>query len=157
MVSILYLERAENELELARIVFKITNDEKLQKEVFMLKKPLTFYSSVISHSYSCISYSAKAYLGTKNVKTEAPEEHKKTYEALKKLVDAGEMDVELLRIYEKIMIRADVLLGIFQKEKSKRGLFTYQPLPQANREPPSESLNNAETFFRNMYNLCNPT
>jgi uncharacterized protein (UPF0332 family) len=127
----------------------------LQKGVFLLKRPITFYSSVISHSYYCIFYRAKAYLNLKSIKADAPEEHRKTYEEFKKLVDAGQIDVELLKIYEKILIRADVLLGIFQKEKSKRGLFTYQHLSQANREPAQESLNNTGTFFKNLYNLCN--
>ncbi|MCX6706588.1 MAG: hypothetical protein NT001_00390 [Candidatus Woesearchaeota archaeon] len=55
MVSKLYLERAQNEFELARIIIQITGDEKMQKEVFKVSSPLTFYSAVISHSYYCRS------------------------------------------------------------------------------------------------------
>ncbi len=46
-----------------------------------------------------------------------------------------------------MMVRAEDLLGIFSKEKSKRGTFTYQKLPQANREPAKESFDNASLFF----------
>ena len=77
----LLLERAENELDLAKVIFTTTEDKSIQTEVFHLNKIQTFYSSVISHSYYCIFYSAKAYLLMKGIKTEAPEVHKKTFEA----------------------------------------------------------------------------
>ena len=48
---------------------------------------------------------------------ESPEEHRKTYDGFKKLVNIGILDVELLRIYEKVLIRADTLLEIFRIEK----------------------------------------
>lgn len=67
-----------------------------------------------------------------------------------KLTFSGEIDVELLKIYKEIVIKADELLGIFRKEKSKRGKFTYKKLPQANLEPATESLTNAEKFFKNI-------
>ena len=60
------------------------------------------------------------------------------------------MDVDLLKIYEKVIVRAEELLGIFSKEKAKRGEFTYQKLPQANKEPAKESLDNASFFFKNI-------
>jgi uncharacterized protein (UPF0332 family) len=128
MVSTLYLERAENELELAKIIFKLTNEKKIQEDVFLVKHPLTFFSGVISHSYYCIFYTAKAYLIKKGIKTKPPEEHKKTFEEFKKLVEVGIIDVELLKIYEQVMVRADTLLQIFQMEKKKRGNFTYQKI-----------------------------
>ncbi len=151
----LYLERAQNELRLSKIIFQISNNKDFQLE--NLKLPIfdTYYSAVISHSYYCIFYCAKAYLLKKTIKTQPPEEHKKTFEELKKLVENGVLDIEILRLYEKLLIEADTLLGIFQLEKSKRGKFTYKTLPQANKEPSGESLNNAQTFFRHIYNLCN--
>ena len=87
----------------------------------------------------------------KVIKTEAPEVHKKTIMAFEKyLVETGKLNVELLKIYKKIIVRAEELLGIFSKEKGKRGEFTYQKLPQANREPAKESLDNASFFFKNI-------
>ena len=147
----LYLQRAENELVAAQILFDVSSNPTIQKEQFKLEKELTFYSSVISHSYYCIFYSAKAILIKNGIKTEAPEVHKKTIEAFEKyLVKAGKLDVELLKIYQKMVVRAEELLGIFSKEKGKRGKFTYQKLPQANREPAKESFDNASFFFKNI-------
>lgn len=150
----LYLERAENELILAKAICTLTENEKLQREAFEIKSPLTFYSAVISHAYYCIFYSAKAYLLKKGIIVDAPEEHRKTYEEFKKLVLEGVIDVELLKFYEQAMIRAERLLGIIKAEKKKRGDFTYQIIPQANQEPAKESLDNAREFFRHIYNLC---
>ncbi len=147
----LYLQRAENELVAAQMLFKVSNNQALQKEQFKLEKEFTFYSAVIGHSYYSIFYSAKAILIKNGIKTEAPEVHKKTLEAFEKyLVSTGKLDIELLKIYQKMVIRADALLGIFSLEKRKRGEFTYQKLPQANKEPAQKSLNNASFFFKNI-------
>jgi len=147
----LYLQRAENELIAAQMLFDISSNPQLQRVQFKLEKEFTFYSSVISHSYYSIFYSAKAILAKIEIKTEAPEVHKKTLEAFEKyLVKTGKLDVELLKIYQKMVVRAEELLGIFSKEKGKRGRFTYQKLPQANREPAKESFDNALFFFKNI-------
>ena len=150
----LLLERAENELDLAKVIFTITEDKNIQTEVFHLSKIQTFYSSVISHSYYCIFYSAKAYLLMKGIKTEAPEVHKKTFEAFKKFVSEGIVSEELLKLYEEVLIKAETLLVIFKSEKKKRGEFTYQKIAQANREPANQSLENAKTFFSNLFRIC---
>jgi len=150
----LYTKRAENELKLAKIVFKISEEPKIQRETFDIREPETYYSSVIAHCYYAIFYSAKAYLLKKGVKVDSPEVHKKAFEAFKKFVDSGELDVELLRIYQEALVRADVLLGIFKEEKSKRGKFTYRTLPQANREPANESILRAQKFLQNILLLC---
>lgn len=147
----LYLQRAENELVVAQMLFDISSNLKLQKEQFKLEKEFTFYSTVISHSYYCIFYSAKAILVKEGIKTEAPEIHKKTLEAFEKyLVKTGKLDVDLLKIYKKMIVRAEELLGVFSLEKGKRGEFTYQKLPQANKEPAKESIDNASFFFKNI-------
>ena len=147
----LYLQRSENELVAAQMLFDISANPTIQKEQFKLEKEFTFYSSVISHSYYCIFYSAKASLIKIGIKTEAPEVHKKTLEAFEEyLVKTGKLDVELLKIYQKMVVRAEELLGIFSKEKGKRGRFTYQKLPQANMEPAKESFDNASFFFKNI-------
>jgi len=149
--SELYLQRAENELVAAKMLFDISSNLSLQKEQFKLEKDFTFYSTVISHSYYCIFYSAKAILIKNEIRTEAPEVHKKTIAAFEKyLVETGNLNVELLKIYRKMIVRAEELLGIFSKEKGKRGEFTYQKLPQANKEPAKESLDNASFFFKNI-------
>ena len=147
----LYLQRAENELIAAQMLFEVSSNPRLQKEQFKLERDFTFYSPVISHSYYSVFYSAKAILIKSGIRTEAPEVHKKTLEAFEKyLVSTGRLDMELLKIYQKMVVRADTLLGIFSIEKRKRGEFTYQKLPQANHEPAQESLNNASFFFKNI-------
>lgn len=150
----LYLERSENEIELAKIVFTLTRDKTIQANVFHIDKVLSFYSAVITHAYFSIFYGAKAYLLKKGITTKPPEEHKKTFEEFKKLTEQGVLDVELLKLYERVLIRADTLLEIFKNEKRKRGIFTYQELPQANFAPASESLDNAKLFFKHIYSLC---
>lgn len=147
----LYLQRAENEIVAAQMLFDISSNSFLQKEQFKLEKQFTFYSTVISHSYYCIFYSAKAILIQNEIKTNAPEVHRKTLEAFEQfLVSNGKLDIELLKIYKKIVVRAEELLGIFYLEKKKRGEFTYQKLPQANLNPAKESLDNALSFFKNI-------
>jgi uncharacterized protein (UPF0332 family) len=147
----LYLQRAENELVAAQILFNISSNSILQKEEFKLEKEFTFYSLVISHSYYSIFYCAKAILINEKIKTNAPEVHKKTIIAFEKyLVETGKLDYELLKIYKKLFIRAEELLEIFTLEKRKRGEFTYQKLPQANKDPAKESLENALSFFKNI-------
>ena len=149
----IYLIRAQNELNLSMMIQKISDDQKIQVEVFGVKED-TYYSAVISHAYYSIFYAAKAYLLLKGIKTQAPEEHRKIFEEFSKLVDQGIVDVELLRIYQSMLMRADTLLRVFEIEKGKRGKFTYKRIPQANREPAQESINNAKVFFNNIFRLC---
>lgn len=149
MVEI-YLERADNELLAAESLKKLSEDAK-SREDFSLPQSTTFYSSVISHSYYSIFYSAKAILLTKGVKTSAPEVHKKTYEEFERVfVNSGILDMKLFEIYKKMVVMADALLQIFKDEKWKRGNFTYKTIPQANKEPADDSLKNAKTFVSNI-------
>ena len=147
--EILYLNRAKNELDLANAVFKISTGTKFKLDL-ELKEDSTFFSNVISNSYYCIFYSAKAFLYTKGIIATPPEEHRKTLEEFEKLAFSGQIDEELVRIYKDIIVKAEELLGIFAKERSKRGKFTYRMLPQANLEPAKESLENAEKFYKNI-------
>jgi len=148
----IYAARAQNEVNLAKIILKISDDKELQIATFGMKED-TYYSATISHAYYCIFYTAKSYLLLKRIKTESPEEHKKTFEEFKKLVEQGIIDVELLKIYQNMLMKADTLLHMFRVEKSKRGKFTYKKLPQANKEPAQESIKHAETFFNHIYNI----
>ena len=78
MVEI-YFDRAGNELLAAESLKRLSEDAKA-KEDFGIPQKTTFYSSVISHSYYSVFYAAKAILLTKNIKTDAPNVHKKTYD-----------------------------------------------------------------------------
>jgi uncharacterized protein (UPF0332 family) len=149
----IYLARAQNELNLSMMIIKISDDKNMQAEIFGMKED-TYYSATISHAYYSIFYAAKAYLLIKGIKTKAPEEHKKTFDEFSKLVEKGTVDIELLRIYQNMLMKADALLSIFELEKGKRGKFTYRRIPQANQEPARESITNAQTFFNRIYGLC---
>lgn len=146
----IYLNRAENEVLAAKALKRLSQQNK-DKINFELPQDITFYSSVITHSYYSIFYAAKAILLTKNIQTKMPDVHKKTFEIFKKeFVDSGILDVELINIYKKLIIRADELLQIFKNEKWKRGHFTYKTIPQANKEPAEKSIKNAIKFIKNI-------
>ncbi|MBU0756665.1 MAG: HEPN domain-containing protein [Nanoarchaeota archaeon] len=150
MDSKLYIHRAENEIKLSEIIFAISEKPEMQTDSFDIKDPETYYSGVISHSYYSIFYAAKAYLINKGIKVTAPEEHRKAFEEFKKYVESGELDVELLKIYQEALVRAEYLLGIFKEEKKKRGNFAYRIMPQANKDPANESIEHAKTFFKHI-------
>ncbi len=64
----IFIKRTENELLLAEKI-KVLSEDRESKEFMEIPEGATFYSSVISHSYYAIFYSAKAILMTKNIKT----------------------------------------------------------------------------------------
>ncbi len=144
------IDRSDNELFLTSRIKMLTEDVKI-KEMLAIPKNKTFYSSVISHAYYAIFYSAKAMLLSKGIKTSSPDIHKKTFESFRKeFVDTGILDVKLLEIYQRLVVRADSLLEIFKGEKWKRGNFTYSTIPQANKEPAEDSIKNAKIFVSNI-------
>ncbi len=146
----IYLDRANNEIMVAESLKRLSEKEE-DKVNFDLPDDISFYSSVISHSYYAIFYATKALLLIKGIATKSPEIHKKTFEEFKKnFVDTKELDVSLLKIYKKMIVRADELLEIFKDEKWKRGHFTYQTIPQANKEPAEDSLKNSKFFVSNI-------
>ena len=71
----LFLQRAENERDLAKALFVLSQNNKLKNEL-SLTEDHTFYSAVISHSYYCIFYSARAILLNEKINVEPPEVHK---------------------------------------------------------------------------------
>jgi len=145
----LYLLRAEDEFLLSQKDLQLSTDDKT-KDLLGIPKDKTFYYSVISHAYYSIFYAAKAYLLNKGIKTKIPNEHKKTFKEFKKFVKMGIVDKELLKIYETEIIKADFLLKIFQSEKKKRGMFTYQMKSEANLPFAKESIDNARKFISNI-------
>jgi len=62
----IFLDRADNEIHAAESLKKLSEDIKSKKE-FELNEDVTFYSSVISHSYYAIFYAAKAILLVKGI------------------------------------------------------------------------------------------
>jgi len=143
----IYLKRAKTEIETAEILEKVSQNKDTKQE-FNIPPDSTYYSGVISHAYYAIFYSAKAMLLAKNIETESPEIHVKTFNAFKyEFIDSGLLDAKLLIIYKQMIIRAETLLEIFKTEKRKRGDFTYNTIAQANIEPAEESIRNTKTFL----------
>src|SRR3989344_4409739 len=147
-----YLDRAENELILAKANFELSTDARANE---MLKIPLnkTFFNNVISESYYSIFYSAKAYLISEGLVTSAPEEHKKTYDEFKKIVESKKLDRQLAEIYEEESNKAETLLRIFFDEKRNRGRFTYNLNANANLPFAESSIKNARKFLSTIKNL----
>lgn len=144
----MYLKRARTEIDSAILLFEASNSKDLLASL-SLDSSDTFFSGTVSHSYYAIFYTAKAMLLTKNIDTKPPEIHKKTFEAFKTaFIDSGILDVKLLMIYKEMIVRAETLLEIYKEEKKKRGNFTYNTIPQANRAPAKESIENAKVFFK---------
>jgi len=147
-----YLDRAENELILAHanFSFSTTDEVKLKLGISMEK---TFFNNVISESYYAIFYCAKAFLISLGIKTEPPEEHKKTYEEFKKIVESKRLDKQLAEIYEEETGKAEVLLKIFFDEKRNRGRFTYNVNANANKPFAEQSIKNAKFFCSTIKHL----
>lgn len=146
----LLMDRAANEIFAAKALKKLSEEEQLKQE-FEFPNSVSFYSSVISHSYYAIFYSAKAYLIEKNIQLKSTQgQHQQVYFEFRKLVEKGIIEKELLRIYEEIMGRAEALLDILKTERTKRTNFTYETIPQANKEPAEDSLNNALFFISHI-------
>jgi len=141
----LYLERANNKIILAKMNFEVSAKPELKKTLGIPIEQ-TFYNDVISQSYYAIFYAAKAFLTDKGIETSPPEEHKKTYEEFKKMVESGELNHDLLEIYESEREKAEELLKIFYIEKKKRGRFTYNVNANANIPYAEESIKNAIKF-----------
>jgi len=146
----LFMDRAQNSIQASQALKKITEDESL-KELLGFTKEVSFYSSVINHSYYAIFYAAKAYLLSKAIPLKSKQgQHQQVYFEFKKLVDKGEVEKELLKIYEENKLKAEALLEILRSERGKRTDFTYETLAQANKAPAEESLNNALNFISHI-------
>ncbi|OGJ19069.1 hypothetical protein A3K73_01995 [Candidatus Pacearchaeota archaeon RBG_13_36_9] len=146
----LFMDRAQNSIFASQALKKISEDDSIKK-TFGFTKEDSFYSSVINHSYYAIFYAAKAYLLSRNIPLKSKQgQHQQVYFEFRKLVQGGEIEKELLRIYEENKLKAEVLLDILKSEKEKRTDFTYETIPQANKTPAEESLNNALTFISHI-------
>ena len=143
----LNLSRAENELKHAEAAYKISQNDYLKKELELLPTD-SFYSGVISNAYYALFFAAKSILIKEKIITKSPNIHKATLDAFSYyLILNGKLDVEILLLYQSTIIKADALLGLFVSEKEKRVEFTYKTLPDANKAPAKESLENASKFI----------
>lgn len=152
----LSLKKADNEIILAKIIQRISNEGNLKKDIFQISESFTFYSSVIEHSYYAIFNNAKAYLMSKGIVfSEKQGQHQKVYYEFRKHVRKGIIDSELLKMYDIVIGRADELLKILEDKRDKRGKVTYEKLPETNKSPAEDSLTNAQKFYQHIYTFIN--
>lgn len=147
----LLIKRAENELMAANTLQKISNDALLKTSAELLPD-ITFYSSVISHAYYSIFYSARAYVMKKRISLPEQGQHQAVYFGFKKLVREGKIAQELLMLYDEVRIKAETLLEIFEIEEENRTKFTYKTLSQANKEP-AENSSKMHKFFYHILEI----
>lgn len=151
----LLIDRAENEILAAQALKRLSEENELKLE-FSFPSSVSFYSSVISHSYYAVFYSAKAYLlARSNLILQEQGQHQQVYFEFRKLVKEGILSEDLLNIYEDIKGRAEVLLEIIKTEKEKRKNFSYETIPQANKQPADDSLTNALFFVSHIKQVLN--
>lgn len=151
-----YLDRAENELILAKANFELSTKKNI-KEILNIQLNKTFFNDVISECYYSIFYAAKAYLLTQSIETIPPEEHKKTYEKFKQIVNSKKLNTQLAKIYDEESEKAETLLKIFFDEKRNRGRFTYNINANANLPFAQTSISNAITFVSTIKSLIENT
>ena len=66
------------------------------------------------------------------------------------MIERGLIEIDLLKMYDDVKTKAEVLLEILKKEKEKRNTFTYETLPKANKKPAEDSLDNAILFISHI-------
>ncbi|HLC72009.1 MAG TPA: hypothetical protein VJH37_00335 [Candidatus Nanoarchaeia archaeon] len=146
----LWLSRANNELTMAQILKRVSEEPELKKE-FQIHSSSTFYNGVISHAYYAIFYAARAALLLEKVEVKAPKIHTKAYNRFKNVfVDTGKLNRHLFKYYTSTFVMAGDLLQIMEKEKKKRSEFTYNTISTANQAPSEESITNALQFISHI-------
>ncbi|MFW5846852.1 MAG: hypothetical protein ACOCUU_01710 [Nanoarchaeota archaeon] len=146
----LLIDRALNEILTAKVLKKLSEVSSLKKNL-EIPKDSSFYSDVIGHSYYALFYSAKAYLLSMKVNLKSQQgQHQQVYYEFRKLVYKGIIDKDLLNLYNNVKGKAEILLDILKTERAKRTNFTYKTLPQANKFPAEESLDNAISFVSHI-------
>lgn len=87
---------------------------------------------------------------SKNIAIPEQGQHNFVYQRFKKLAKTGELDKELLEIYEDAKIKAETLLLILEDDGEKRIEYTYKTYPQANKGPAEKSIENAKFFVEHI-------
>ena len=149
----LLIKKANNNLKLAKIVFDISSNSK-QKANHKLLEGDSFYDWVIITSYYAMFHITHSLLATKKIRIRNIRVHEATlYAFAHHFILTKELEDDLFLMYEDAEARANQLFNELSEEKQKRGQFTYERLPKANKEPAEESLNNAIKFVRDIESI----
>lgn len=146
----LMVKKANNNLKLAKIILSIS-DKADAKESLGLSESDSFYDWAIITAYYAMFHITHALLATKEIKISKIRVHEATLYALAKyFILTKELEDEFFLIYEDAESKAEELFNSLSDEKEKRGRFTYERLPKANRLPAEESIKNASQFVRDI-------
>jgi uncharacterized protein (UPF0332 family) len=146
----LMVKKANNNLKFAKLTLNISDDKNI-KETLGLDENDSFYDWVIVTAYYAMFHIAHALLATKEIKMGKIRVHEATLYALAKhFILNKELEDDLFLMYENAESKAEELFNSLSYEKQKRGEFTYERLPKANRLPAEESIKNATQFVREI-------
>ena len=149
----LMVKKANNNLKFAKIAFRISNDEKIKPELGLQEND-SFFDWAIVSSYYAMFYITHALLATINIRILRIRVHEATIYALAKyFIINKELEDRLFFLYEDAEKRAEELFTTLSEEKKKRGSFTYERLPKANKQPAKESIENAAQFIRDIESI----
>ncbi len=146
----LMVKKASNNLKFAKVALKISDDGNI-KEILGLNENDSFYDWVIIAAYYAMFHITHALLATKEIKLGKIRVHEATLYALAKyFIINKELEDELFLMYEDAEAKAEQLFNSLSEEREKRGEFTYERLPKANRLPAEESIKSATQFVRDI-------
>lgn len=146
----LMVKKANNNLKFARVALKISNNNEV-KESLGLNEHDSFYDWVIITAYYAMFHIAHALLATKGIKIGRIRVHEATLYALARYFMLNkELEDELFLMYEDAEAKAEELFNSLADEREKRGQFTYERLPKANKIPAEESIKKASQFVKDI-------
>ena len=115
---------------------------------------MKFSRWAIVSSYYAMFYITHALLATINIRILKIRVHEATIYALAKyFIINKKLEDNLFFLYEDAEKRAEELFTTLSEEKKKRGRFTYERLPKANKQPAKESIENAAQFIRDIESI----
>jgi len=143
-------KKANNNLKFAKTALKISDSKEI-KEILGLAENDSFCDWVIVVAYYAMFHITHALLATKGIRIMEIRVHEATiYSFAKYFIINKELEDELFLMYKDAEAKAEELFASLSEERKKRGQFTYERLPKANRLPAEESLKNAVQFVRDI-------
>ncbi len=146
----LMVKKANNNLKFAKTTLALCENNEVKDSLGLQEKD-SFYDWVIVVAYYAMFHITQALLATKKIKITNIRVHEATlYAFAHNFILTKELEDELFFTYEDAEAKAEELFTSLSEERRKRGKFTYERLPQANKEPAEESITHATEFVREI-------
>ncbi len=164
-----YVNNALISLQTARIVWEVSNQQRIKQQFIFIDDSFEAYLWVINPSYYSMFYMAGALLAGEGIKINSEiGVHKKTFETLvyyfyltnrlpKYLVElfeaAQQESMELLgkeELLASMRAKAMELMKSYEYEMGKRSVFTYEIGEIAKRQKAETSLQRAQEFYNEL-------